>query len=111
MASTLAALLVLLFSLLLLHGSEADDQQYLISTETMNYSVGAPTPSPLPHPIDCGAECGRRCSETKRPNLCKRACGSCCKKCSCVPPGTSGNLDACHCYANLTTHEGVHKCP
>ena len=65
---------------------------------------------------DCGAACGYRCSKTKRPNLCKRACGSCCAKCSCVPPGTSGNYEACPCYYNLTTvikstGKVVRKCP
>ncbi|KAL2937231.1 Gibberellin-regulated protein 11 [Bienertia sinuspersici] len=52
-----------------------------------------------------------RCSTTKRPNLCKRACGSCCSKCNCVPPGTYGNYEACPCYGNLTTHDNKHKCP
>ncbi|WOG95188.1 hypothetical protein DCAR_0414494 [Daucus carota subsp. sativus] len=63
--------------------------------------------SPAPSP---GA-CTERCKETKRPNLCKRACGSCCLKCNCVPPGTSGNYDACPCYFNLKTHNQIRKCP
>ncbi|XP_021776024.1 gibberellin-regulated protein 1-like [Chenopodium quinoa] len=61
--------------------------------------------------VDCGAACAVRCSATKRPNLCKRACGSCCSKCNCVPPGTFGNYEACPCYANLTTKNKMHKCP
>ncbi|KAI5684079.1 hypothetical protein M9H77_05307 [Catharanthus roseus] len=74
-----------------------------------------PTPSPSPLPpikkIDCGIACGRRCSKTKRPNLCKRACGSCCFRCNCVPEGTSGNYETCPCYYNLKTHNNVRKCP
>ncbi|WOG99628.1 hypothetical protein DCAR_0518981 [Daucus carota subsp. sativus] len=61
--------------------------------------------------INCTASCDTRCSETKRPNLCKRACGSCCGKCNCVPPGTSGNYEACPCYFNLKTHNNTRKCP
>ncbi|KAI4366318.1 hypothetical protein MLD38_022206 [Melastoma candidum] len=65
-----------------------------------------PTP-----PIDCVQACGTRCSLSSRPNLCHRACGTCCGRCGCVPPGTSGNYDVCPCYANMTTHGGRHKCP
>ncbi|GLT92008.1 hypothetical protein SLE2022_098670 [Rubroshorea leprosula] len=61
--------------------------------------------------IDCGAACDVRCSKSSRPNLCKRACGTCCARCNCVPPGTSGNYEACPCYANETTHGGKPKCP
>ncbi|XVF62184.1 hypothetical protein PTKIN_Ptkin08bG0196700 [Pterospermum kingtungense] len=60
---------------------------------------------------DCGVACQGRCKLSKRPNLCKRACGSCCSKCNCVPPGTAGNREQCPCYANLTTPKKVHKCP
>ncbi|XP_059293058.1 gibberellin-regulated protein 11-like [Lycium barbarum] len=74
--------------------------------------VKPPAPSPqLPKPLDCGGACKYRCSETKRPNLCNRACGSCCRTCHCVPPGTSGNYEACPCYFNLTTHNNTRKCP
>ena len=55
--------------------------------------------------------CSIRCSKSSRPNLCKRACGTCCGRCSCVPPGTNGNYDSCPCYSALTTHGGVRKCP
>ncbi|KAL3840219.1 hypothetical protein ACJIZ3_024810 [Penstemon smallii] len=61
--------------------------------------------------IDCGGECSRRCRLSSRPNLCHRACGTCCARCNCVPPGTYGNYEACPCYANLTTHGGRKKCP
>ncbi|XP_059460996.1 snakin-2-like [Corylus avellana] len=61
--------------------------------------------------IDCGGACAARCQLSSRPNLCKRACGTCCARCSCVPPGTSGNLEVCPCYANMTTHGNRRKCP
>ncbi|KAL3839260.1 hypothetical protein ACJIZ3_023856 [Penstemon smallii] len=61
--------------------------------------------------IDCGAECSRRCQLSSRPNLCHRACGTCCARCNCVPPGTYGNYETCPCYAGLTTHGGRKKCP
>ncbi|XP_047975816.1 gibberellin-regulated protein 11-like [Salvia hispanica] len=61
--------------------------------------------------IDCGMECDRRCQLASRQNMCHRACGTCCSRCQCVPPGTSGNQDACPCYASLTTHNGRKKCP
>ncbi|KAL1814918.1 hypothetical protein ACET3Z_017492 [Daucus carota] len=61
--------------------------------------------------IDCKARCGERCKLSSRPNLCHRACGTCCARCSCVPPGTYGNYEVCPCYANMTTHGGRKKCP
>ncbi|OMO75403.1 Gibberellin regulated protein [Corchorus olitorius] len=61
--------------------------------------------------IDCDGACDVRCKLSSRPNLCKRACGTCCERCNCVPPGTSGNYDVCPCYRDMTTHGGRHKCP
>ncbi|CAM8981707.1 unnamed protein product [Rhodiola kirilowii] len=61
--------------------------------------------------LDCGGECKRRCALSSRPNLCHRACGTCCLRCNCVPPGTSGNQKVCACYYNMTTHGGRRKCP
>ncbi|CAK7346212.1 unnamed protein product [Dovyalis caffra] len=61
--------------------------------------------------IDCASACAARCQLSSRPNLCHRACGTCCARCNCVPPGTSGNYDVCPCYGNMTTHYGRHKCP
>ncbi|XWS24482.1 hypothetical protein CRYUN_Cryun28dG0106300 [Craigia yunnanensis] len=61
--------------------------------------------------IDCDGACDLRCKLSSRPNLCKRACGTCCARCNCVPPGTSGNYDVCPCYRDMTTHGGRHKCP
>ncbi|KAJ4849493.1 hypothetical protein Tsubulata_051229 [Turnera subulata] len=71
----------------------------------------SPASSPQPQEIDCDEACAARCQSSSRPNLCHRACGTCCDRCKCVPPGTSGNSDACPCYANMTTHHGRHKCP
>ncbi|XP_020222661.1 gibberellin-regulated protein 1 [Cajanus cajan] len=61
--------------------------------------------------IDCPSECNRRCRLSSRPNLCNRACGTCCQRCHCVPSGTYGHYEECPCYANMTTHGGRHKCP
>uniref|UniRef100_A0A7C9D5R9 Gibberellin regulated protein n=1 Tax=Opuntia streptacantha TaxID=393608 RepID=A0A7C9D5R9_OPUST len=73
--------------------------------------VSASIYSPPTGKIDCKAACIARCSMSKRPNLCQRACGSCCHRCNCVPPGTYGNYDACPCYASLTTRGNRRKCP
>nr|VDD64556.1 unnamed protein product [Brassica oleracea] len=61
--------------------------------------------------VHCGSACVARCRLSSRPNLCHRACGTCCARCNCVPPGTYGNYDKCQCYATLTTHGGRRKCP
>ncbi|KAK1369427.1 Snakin-2 [Heracleum sosnowskyi] len=61
--------------------------------------------------MDCGGACAARCTLSSRPRLCKRACGTCCARCNCVPPGTSGNLETCACYANMTTRNNKRKCP
>ncbi|MED6223043.1 hypothetical protein PIB30_070186 [Stylosanthes scabra] len=97
----------LLLTLLLLHIAQAHQTMMTMSTTY----IGAPTPTPLPKTLDCGVECERRCKLSSRPNLCKRACGSCCKICKCVPEGTSGHHDSCPCYKNLTTRHQIHKCP
>ncbi|KAF3437092.1 hypothetical protein FNV43_RR19845 [Rhamnella rubrinervis] len=62
--------------------------------------------------IDCGGLCLQRCSVHSRPNVCHRACGTCCVRCKCVPPGTSGNRELCgKCYTEMTTHGNRTKCP
>ncbi|KAF5957432.1 snakin-2-like [Camellia sinensis] len=62
--------------------------------------------------IDCGGLCKQRCSLHSRPNVCTRACGTCCVRCKCVPPGTSGNREMCgKCYTDMTTHGNKTKCP
>ncbi|XP_020579408.1 gibberellin-regulated protein 11-like [Phalaenopsis equestris] len=73
--------------------------------------VDSTQPSSLLAKIDCNGECSRRCQLSSRQNLCKRACGTCCVRCNCVPPGTSGNEELCPCYNNMTTHGGRKKCP
>ncbi|KAI9200425.1 hypothetical protein LWI28_007731 [Acer negundo] len=101
MAISKALIASLLLSLLVLHLVEADQ---MVSTN----AESSYNPSPK---IDCGDACNARCQSSSRPNLCKRACGSCCGQCNCVPPGTAGNYEACPCYAALTTHGGRRKCP
>ncbi|KAI5389045.1 hypothetical protein KIW84_074631 [Lathyrus oleraceus] len=55
--------------------------------------------------IDYGGLCGSRCGVHSRPNLCNRSCGTCCVRCKCVPPGTSGNRELCGaCYTEMTNH-------
>ncbi|KAK9117039.1 hypothetical protein Sjap_015986 [Stephania japonica] len=62
--------------------------------------------------IDCGGLCGVRCGAHSRPNVCMRACGTCCARCGCVPPGTYGNREMCgRCYTDMTTHDNKTKCP
>ncbi|XP_055803261.1 snakin-2-like [Solanum dulcamara] len=93
---------MLIASFLLLHFANA---------QKVDYSK-PPSPAPqAPQPLDCTGSCKTRCLESSRPNLCNRACGSCCRTCHCVPPGTSGNYEACPCYFNLTTHNNTRKCP
>ncbi|KAL3525273.1 hypothetical protein ACH5RR_013645 [Cinchona calisaya] len=99
------ACVVLIFSLLMFH----------LTNAYQGVNQGKTNPTPLPPTttttMDCAAACKIRCSKTKRPNLCKRACGSCCSKCKCVPPGTYGNYETCPCYFNLTTRNKIRKCP
>ncbi|KAL2893604.1 Gibberellin-regulated protein 3 [Bienertia sinuspersici] len=60
---------------------------------------------------DCKEKCHTRCSVASRYRTCIRACNTCCQRCNCVPPGTSGNANACPCWANMTTTGGRKKCP
>ncbi|KAK1381447.1 Snakin-2 [Heracleum sosnowskyi] len=62
--------------------------------------------------VDCKGLCQVRCGAHSRPNVCNRACGTCCARCNCVPPGTYGNREACgKCYTDMTTHGNRLKCP
>ncbi|XP_020202286.1 gibberellin-regulated protein 1 [Cajanus cajan] len=62
--------------------------------------------------VDCGVRCRVRCSLHSRPKICTRACGTCCFRCKCVPPGTYGNREVCgKCYTDMTTHGNKLKCP
>ncbi|XP_030955670.1 snakin-2-like isoform X1 [Quercus lobata] len=96
MAISKALIASVLISLIVIHLVEADQ---VVNTDAAKKK------------IDCGAACSARCQLSSRPNLCKRACGTCCSRCSCVPPGTSGNRDVCPCYATMTTRGGKLKCP
>ncbi|CAN1127273.1 SN2 [Linum perenne] len=96
----------LVLSFLVLHLAHADQNHHSAATP-----AEVPTASYPPPKIDCGSACTARCLLSSRPNLCNRACGTCCVRCSCVPPGTAGNYDQCPCYAALTTHGGARKCP
>nr|QLH55405.1 snakin 1 [Ocimum basilicum] len=103
MAISKLLLASIFLALLLVHGV-----QPLPTNQVTSNSVSEDAKTPK---IDCGSSCAARCKLSSRPNLCKRACGSCCAKCSCVPPGTSGNYEACPCYATLTTRGNKLKCP
>ncbi|VVA95389.1 unnamed protein product [Arabis nemorensis] len=98
MAISKALIASLLVSLLVLQLVEANIEN---SNRKVRYA----------NTIDCKGACKARCRLSSRPNLCHRACGTCCVRCNCVPPGTYGNYDKCQCYATLTTHGGRRKCP
>ncbi|KMT04381.1 hypothetical protein BVRB_8g184520 [Beta vulgaris subsp. vulgaris] len=61
--------------------------------------------------IDCKGKCHIRCSVASRYRICIRTCNTCCQRCNCVPPGTSGNANVCPCWDNMTTKGGRKKCP
>ncbi|KDP46751.1 hypothetical protein JCGZ_06539 [Jatropha curcas] len=107
---------LLLVSLTLLPPSEAlhnYDLQISVNEALVPSDAAAPAPaaSGSRQSIDCGEACKCRCKLSKRPNLCKQSCGSCCAKCNCVPQGTYGNLEFCPCYAYHTTRNHTFKCP
>ncbi|XP_019197256.1 PREDICTED: gibberellin-regulated protein 13-like [Ipomoea nil] len=88
---------------------------YLNEGQYLEANIMAPAAAPAPvHPVplDCGGLCSHRCSLHSRKNVCLRACGTCCARCKCVPPGTSGNREMCgKCYTEMTTHGNRPKCP
>ncbi|CAL0323853.1 unnamed protein product [Lupinus luteus] len=92
----------ILASLLLLH---------LVDAAQSEPQVHSQMHGSLLQQIDCNGACTARCRLSSRPRLCQRACGTCCRRCNCVPPGTAGNQKLCPCYASLTTHGGTRKCP
>ncbi|KAG8492134.1 hypothetical protein CXB51_015749 [Gossypium anomalum] len=104
MAISNTLLATLLISLLLLLGFVESSSDPMVITNMVEQSF-------TDDKIDCDEACKERCKLSSRPNLCKRACGTCCDRCNCVPPGTSGNYDVCPCYRDMTTHGGKHKCP
>ncbi|KAG5543023.1 hypothetical protein RHGRI_015944 [Rhododendron griersonianum] len=105
MAISKAVIASLLVSLLIFHLVEADNHEM-----ASGRNKGGVARSLL-QKIDCAAACSGRCRLSSRQRLCNRACGTCCQRCNCVPPGTSGNTEVCPCYASLTTHGGRKKCP
>ncbi|KAH7432162.1 hypothetical protein KP509_07G011200 [Ceratopteris richardii] len=87
--------------------ARADDIE-IFRAESISFP---PAPSPSA-PLNCTDACAHRCSKSGRPNRCKRACGTCCIRCSCVPPGTAGNHNVCgDCYARQKEPNGDQKCP
>ncbi|KAK3029025.1 hypothetical protein RJ639_040077 [Escallonia herrerae] len=103
MAISKALVASLVFSLLIMHLVQATETNELTSGSVSDGSYGKR--------MDCGGACSARCLLSSRPRLCKRACGTCCARCNCVPPGTSGNFEACSCYAKMTTRDNKRKCP
>ncbi|KAK7389031.1 hypothetical protein VNO78_23862 [Psophocarpus tetragonolobus] len=90
-------------------GKEEKDEEVGFSGDELKVRDGNRR---LMQEIDCGGLCKGRCSEHSRPNVCHRACGTCCVRCKCVPPGTSGNRELCGtCYTDMTTHANKTKCP
>ncbi|KAM3710829.1 hypothetical protein ACB098_01G062200 [Castanea mollissima] len=81
-------------------------EDIIMSNVYADASKGSPSKK-----IDCGSACSARCQSSSRPNLCNRACGTCCAQCSCIPQGTSGNRDVCPCYSTMITSGGQLKCP
>ncbi|KAG9443028.1 hypothetical protein H6P81_018882 [Aristolochia fimbriata] len=98
---------LLLFLLLVDAGDHTAGLEEEQHTLTRNDAGGYP-----PQKIEyCRGACAGRCRLSSRPNLCKRACGTCCARCNCVPPGTYGNKEQCPCYAKMTTRGNKPKCP
>ncbi|KAI3863554.1 hypothetical protein MKX03_019954 [Papaver bracteatum] len=82
-----------------------------VSTEIQSKTVRGANRR-LMEEVDCDGLCLTRCSLHSRPNVCTRACGTCCVRCKCVPPGTFGNREVCGtCYTDMTTHGNRTKCP
>ncbi|XP_030442191.1 gibberellin-regulated protein 11-like [Syzygium oleosum] len=99
---------LLLFSILLIYKAESN---YMVKHTLITQLNTADTLAPSPPHTDCDGACAARCQLLSRPSLCWRACGTCCAGCDCVPLETSGNYDACPCYAKMTAHGGRLKCP
>ncbi|KAK9276160.1 hypothetical protein L1049_005691 [Liquidambar formosana] len=47
--------------------------------------------------MDCGGLCKVRCSLHSRPNVCTRACGTCCVRCKCTKQIYLIHLSAIQC--------------
>ncbi|CAN6440356.1 unnamed protein product [Victoria cruziana] len=111
--STCRSLCALLFLALLLLQAFADVSQQHASRKQLGHrnEEGALYKKIHRQKINCKFACARRCREASRMNVCTRACGTCCMRCNCVPPGTYGHKDVCPCYASLKTHGNQPKCP
>ncbi|CAL0330954.1 unnamed protein product [Lupinus luteus] len=104
-------LVMAVFLLCMAKVSSSDSNAKIQDHITDSKVVKGPNRKALPF-VDCGASCRIRCSLHSRPNRCNRACGTCCSRCKCVPPGTSGNREICgSCYTDMLTHGNRFKCP
>ncbi|XP_042487726.1 gibberellin-regulated protein 9 [Macadamia integrifolia] len=105
--------LFVVFLLVLQAFAEASvDNNGVDSLTSMEEGDGTALYKKYHHPkINCHFACSRRCRKSSRKNVCTRACGTCCMRCKCVPPGTFGNKGFCPCYASLRTHGHKLKCP
>ncbi|KAL7189862.1 hypothetical protein ACSBR1_039486 [Camellia fascicularis] len=64
-----------------------------------------------PSGYPCDSKCTDRCSKAGEKKRCLTDCEICCKKCECVPSGTSGNKSECPCYRDMLNSKGTSKCP
>ncbi|RVW47193.1 gibberellin-regulated protein 11-like [Vitis riparia] len=102
---------LLLVTILLFCIAEASSDNKIFEHQHNQVVKGSAGRRLLPF-LDCGGLCKERCSLHSRPNVCTRACGTCCVRCKCVPPGTYGNREMCGtCYTEMTTHGNKPKCP
>ncbi|XP_047323473.1 gibberellin-regulated protein 1-like [Impatiens glandulifera] len=108
-----AMVMLLVFSLA--HQVSSSDDQKKVDNGNQyatQVNIGGTNRKLLPLQSSCESLCEVRCSLHSRPNLCKRACGTCCYRCKCVPPGTYGNREMCgKCYTDMKTHGNKNKCP
>ncbi|PON95860.1 Gibberellin regulated protein [Trema orientale] len=108
----MALRLIILMAVLLFCLSQVSSESQIENQETHPaVVVKGPNRRLLPY-LDCAGLCNVRCSKHSRPNVCTRACGTCCARCKCVPPGTAGNREVCgKCYTDMLTHGNKPKCP
>ncbi|KAI4366638.1 hypothetical protein MLD38_022492 [Melastoma candidum] len=119
MASKAFLFLVLVISVLLLNNSVMS-----VVEESAAESAYPPPPPPPPprHPTVaippkksyqfCVQKCEARCKGHRRIKPCMKACTHCCKRSNqCVPPGTSGNQQACSNWTYIAIHGVSTQCP
>ncbi|XP_004509878.1 snakin-2-like [Cicer arietinum] len=108
----LTLLLVMTFLLFCMAQASSVDSSVHIQDQFTNFELVKGPNRRLLAFVDCGRRCSVRCSMHSRPKVCMRACGTCCIRCKCVPPGTYGNREICgRCYTDMTTHGNKPKCP